>query len=83
MKRVGDLMAEIGFKADAPTSVKEAFIKHLIRASEGVNVQTPTERHEIERNPEKVHSLCREPEQLSFFLEPTGTSDSSTKIRNR
>ena len=38
MKRVGQLMQEMGFNKNAPDSVKEAFIKHLIRASEGVNV---------------------------------------------
>lgn len=81
MKRMGELMAEIGFNKDAPTSVKEAFIKHLIRAAEGVTVQTPSERVEVERHPEKVHTLRREPEQLSFFLDATGTESSPTKIR--
>ena len=59
MKKVGDLMAELGFREDAPDSVKEAFIKHLIRASEGVEVQTPTEQKEQKKK--------RESEQLSFF----------------
>lgn len=79
MKRVGQLMQEMGFNKNAPDSVKEAFIKHLIRASEGVNVTTPSERLEIENNPERVRALAsapkkaKEPEQLSFDMDLTGT----------
>ena len=56
MKKVGDLMAELGFREDAPDSVKEAFIKHLIRASEGVEVQTPTEKIKQKKG-EEIHHL--------------------------
>ena len=58
MKKVSDLMSELGFREDAPQSVKEAFIKHLIKAAEGIEVSTPTEK-KIE---EKIIA-----EQLSFF----------------
>ena len=44
MKKIGDLMQEMGFRKDAPDSVKEAFIKHLIKSATGVDVQTPSER---------------------------------------
>lgn len=79
MKRVGKLMSELGFNKDAPDSVKEAFIKHLIRSSEGVNVVTPTEKREILANPKTVFSLDErrvesgQGEQLSFNFDSTGT----------
>ncbi len=44
MKKIDQIMQEMGFKQDAPDSVKEAFIKHLIRASTGVTVTTPSEK---------------------------------------
>lgn len=65
MKKIDQLMAELGFKKEAPEGVKEAFIKHLIKASAGVNVMTPTEKKEIEASPEKV-VLFHAPQQLSF-----------------
>lgn len=65
MKKIGDLMAELGFNKDAPNSVKEAYIKHLIKASTGVNVTTPSEKKEMAENPQRVVSL-KTPQQLSF-----------------
>ncbi|MEK6774809.1 MAG: hypothetical protein AABY64_12775 [Bdellovibrionota bacterium] len=50
MKKIGDLMTEMGFRKEAPQSAKEAFLKHLIRAAEGVHVTTPLEKKEIEKN---------------------------------
>jgi hypothetical protein len=38
MKKIGDIMQEMGFNKSAPDSVKEAFIRHLIKASVGVEV---------------------------------------------
>ena len=43
MKKMGELMKEIGFNPHASDSVKEAFIKHLIKQSNGENVQSPTQ----------------------------------------
>lgn len=64
MKKMNVLMEELGFKKDAPDSVKEAFIKHLIKAATGVNTTTPSEKKEIEASPEKFV-------QLSFgFISP-------------
>ncbi|MFN7454009.1 MAG: hypothetical protein ACK5RO_05050 [Pseudobdellovibrionaceae bacterium] len=62
MKKIGDIMSELGFKEDAPRSVKEAFIKNLIKAAYGVDVETPTETTQ-----RRVKEL-REPEQLEFDL---------------
>ncbi len=44
MKKLGDLMKELGFNPESPVSAQEAFIKHLIRDAYGVDVETPTEK---------------------------------------
>ncbi len=63
MKKINDIMNEMGFNKDAPDSVKEAFIKHLIKASTGVDVITPTEKKIIQDNPDKIVQF---PKQMSF-----------------
>lgn len=73
MKKIGNLMQELGFNKNAPDSVKEAFIKHLIKSSTGVSVPTPTEKREIAENPQRIVQL-KNPQQLSFdFSEETTT----------
>lgn len=72
MKKIDRLMQELGFKQDAPDSVKEAFIKHLVKASTGVNIMTPSEKREIEANPERV-VFIQSSQQLSFdFIDEAG-----------
>lgn len=72
MKKIDRLMQELGFKQDAPDSVKEAFIKHLVKASTGVNIMTPSEKREIEANPERV-VFMQSSQQLSFdFIDEAG-----------
>lgn len=80
MKKIGDLMAELGFNKNAPDSVKEAYIKHLIKASTGINVQTPSEKKEISENPQQVLPFAP-PQQLSFgfISDETGPRPSSRK----
>lgn len=73
---MGELMAEMGFRKDASNSVKEAFIKHLIRSAEGIHTATPSEKKEIEKNKipqiseirsnDKHGENCPEAAQLSF-----------------
>ncbi len=71
MKKIDRLMQELGFKQNAPDSVKEAFIKHLVKATTGVNIMTPSEKKEIEANPERV-VVIQSSQQLSFdFIEET------------
>lgn len=83
MKKIGDLMKEAGFNAQAPDSVKEAYIKHLIKAATGVSLRTPSEKKEMAENPEKVLHF-KSPQQLSFdFAEeksppPKGGKKAST-----
>lgn len=80
MKKVGNIMQELGFKKDGPDSVKEAFIKHLIKASTGVNVVTPSEAKEIRENPDKIVSFKNPPQQLSFgFIEDNTRPKSGKK----
>jgi len=79
MKKMNELMAELGFNKNAPDSVKEAFIKHLIKASTGVNVVTPSEKREMQENPEKIVAL-KVPQQLSFdFAEERNFAPSKSK----
>ncbi|WP_374076572.1 hypothetical protein [Bdellovibrio bacteriovorus] len=78
MKKIGDLMAELGFNKDAPNSVKEAYIKHLIKASTGVNVTTPSEKKEMAENPQRVVQLAT-PQQLSFDFSEEKSPPSSGK----
>lgn len=63
MKKVSDLMKEMGFNQNAPTATQEAFLKHLIKAATGANVVTPTEKKIIQDNPDKIVQF---PKQLSF-----------------
>lgn len=63
MKKVGELMQEMGFNKDAPVATQEAFIKHLIKAATGANVVTPTEKKIIQDNPDKIVKF---PKQLAF-----------------
>lgn len=67
MKKINELMKDLGFNPNGSDAVKEAFIKNLIKASYGLNVTTPTEKKLIEKFPEKVIQF---PQQLSFdFVE--------------
>lgn len=47
----------MGFNKNSPQSVKEAFIKNLIKAAYGVEVETPSEKRTSQREVQ---------EQLSF-----------------
>lgn len=78
MKKIGILMQELGFNKNAPDSVKEAFIKHLIKASTGVNVATPSEKTEMALNPQSVLPLTT-PQQLSFDFSEEPPTPSSRK----
>lgn len=74
MKKISELMDELGFDPDGSPGVKEAFIKYLIKSTEGVNVLTPTEKKLIKADPQKIKILpvAKAPEQLSFgFAEET------------
>ena len=65
MKKVGQLMKDIGFNPDSSDSAKEAFIKYLIKQSAGVNVQTPSEKKAIMASPEKIVNFLKSMQKLS------------------
>jgi hypothetical protein len=72
MKKIGDMMKEMGFNVNSSTSVQEAFIKHLIKASNGVDVITPSEKKIIQNNPQKIVTLKstgHSHQQLAFDFE--------------
>lgn len=69
-------MREMGFRDDASEGAKEAFLKHLIKAAHGVEVETPTEKRKRQTkewlsSTKPVQNVTEtptngEPEQLSF-----------------
>ncbi len=62
MKKIGDLMEELGFNKNSPDSAKEAFIRHLIKTAVGVEVQP--------RNVPKNEKVSNEDNsQLSFLFD--------------
>lgn len=87
MKKIGQIMQELGFRPEGSTATKEAFIKHLLRAAEGVSVMTPTEVEVIEKNKHRISRMDQHfstktakpaPVQLSFgFLEEKSKKDSA------
>ncbi len=64
MKKVGDIMKELGFNGDSSDSVKEAFIRHLIKVSVGTDIPT---RHSAKAESPKESKLSVE--QMSFSFE--------------
>ena len=85
MKKVGDLMKEIGFNPKASDSVKEAFIKHLIKTSTGAQVQTPSEKKIIRENPQKIVSLNKKdsfslPAQMAFDFDEVQEKTKNKKV---
>ena len=70
MKKIGDLMMEMGFNKNAPQSSKEAFLKHLIKTTTGVNYETQSDK--------KTNTKS---EQLSFdFESATASQKPSEKV---
>ncbi len=65
VKKISEIMSEMGFRKEAPDSLKEAFLKHLIRAAEEVHVTTPSEKAEIIKN--NIPQIAEA--QLSFNFE--------------
>lgn len=78
MKKVSELMKEMGFNKNAPVATQEAFIKYLIKAAAGENVVTPTEKKIIQENPDKIVQF---PKQLAFdfFDEEIATQVKTSK----
>lgn len=91
MKKLAEIMDELGFDPDGSPAVKEAFVKYLIKASHGVSVLTPTEKELILANSDRVRPLPKlnsnpaKPTenlrqlQFGFMLEPSPTSEKKAK----
>lgn len=77
MKKLNELMKEMGFNPNASDSVKEAFLKHLIKNSTGADVMTPSEKKIVTANPLKIVNF---PKQLSFEFDETA-SPSVKKVK--
>lgn len=65
MRKLGDLMKDLGFNEQAAPGAQEAFLKNLIREAYGVDLPTPTERRQARQESERKK---RQGEQLSFDL---------------
>lgn len=65
MKKVGELMKELGFKEGASEEVTKAFIKNLIKQAYGVEVKESF----AQANPPS--NIPAQPQQLTFDLGPT------------
>jgi hypothetical protein len=63
MKKLGDMMKELGFNPDSAPGAQEAFLKTLIHEAYGVEIPIPTDRRERKRTDEKKKNV-----QLSFDL---------------
>lgn len=75
MRKVGDIMKEMGFSKESSTSTQEAFIRHLIKAAYGLDVRSPSQdlklidTSELKKSAEKNlehQGHNGEPTQLSF-----------------
>ena len=77
MKKIGEMMKELGFNSHASESAKEAFLKYLIKQGEGINVQTPTEKKINSENPGRVIQF---PQQLAFDFT---NNEISIKTKNK
>jgi hypothetical protein len=91
MKKLAEIMDELGFDPHGSPAVKEAFVKYLIKASHGVSVLIPTEKELILANPDQVRPLPKlnsnlttpsehlHQLQFGFMSEPGLTSEKKPK----
>ena len=84
MKKIADIMKEIGFNKHGSDAVKEAFVKNLIKQAHGINVQTPSEKKIIAEHPGKIVSMTMSekyslPTQLAFDFEEKSKISSRKK----
>lgn len=68
MKKMGDLMREMGFNPQAPVETQKAFIKYLARIA-GQRTIVLTELDDVEPDQWEERKLQPLPEQLSFNFE--------------
>jgi hypothetical protein len=61
MRRVGELLKDLGFNPDAPLETQKAFVRHLVRAANLTSAQNSSQTLELPTPKEPVRG-----EQLSF-----------------
>ncbi|MGZ3768428.1 MAG: hypothetical protein ACXVCP_01195 [Bdellovibrio sp.] len=67
MKKTAKIIKDLGFNEKASNSVKEAFIKHLLKASTESKVLSLSEKAAVENDPKLDKIIHRQlPEQLAF-----------------
>ncbi|MGE0763206.1 MAG: hypothetical protein AB7N80_08010 [Bdellovibrionales bacterium] len=77
MRRIGDLMTDLGFNKDSDEDTQKAFIRHLVRAANVSQFQRKTNKN------------SNEPTQLSFDFEkaegasPEDHLPPTTKVGNK
>lgn len=62
MRRIGEIMEDLGFDKNGSVETQKAFIKHLIKAAQVTQIDR------------KTKPLVQEPVQLSFDLQDEGPS---------
>lgn len=82
MKKVGEIMKEMGFNAESSEATQKAFIKYLLRvANRGKHVPERTSSEDDEWQELKLHSKNHkkpEEKQLSFaFIEKKSDTEAS------
>jgi hypothetical protein len=80
MKRIGKIMEEMGFNKHGSDSVKEAFVRHLIKASTGVNIEP---KHGGGIQLKQPQHKAENPKQLSFNFEPNFADPSQTEAQKK
>lgn len=61
MRRIGDIMKDLGFNQDAPEATAEAFVRHLVEAAKVSEIQR------------KSRPVAKEAVQMSFDFEQIAT----------
>jgi hypothetical protein len=62
MKKAGEILNELGFRTDAPESLKEAFLRHLIESTTGHRILPGPN----ERKSRLLRRVTRGDQQLEF-----------------
>lgn len=66
MRRIGDLLKDLGFKEGSSVEVQKAFIKHLVNAADRSSIQNVSLIPEQKSKPTESEKSANTPDQLSF-----------------
>lgn len=62
MRRIGDLMKDLGFDKNGSVETQKAFIKHLIQAAQVSQIDRKSKKIETQSQPEQLSFNFEEPE---------------------